>query len=98
MPNRYQLGELARCEGEWKDEDGNYQDPTNVYFHLIDPSNNANTYQYGVDAEVVKVSTGQYYSDVPCDEVGVFLYRFYSTGANKSADEDQFEVMASAHD
>ncbi len=98
MPNKYKLGQVARCRGTWRDEDYAVTDPDNAYFHLIDPSSNEDTYQYGVNPEVVKVSTGVYYVDVLCDEVGVFQYRYYSTGSTASADEDQFEVVESAHD
>lgn len=95
--NRYRMGQIARCRGRFRDEDDVLQDPGTVYFHLIDPSENASTLTYGVDATLVKESTGVYYVDVAADEEGVFQYRFYSTGAYQTADEDQFEVVPSEH-
>jgi hypothetical protein len=97
MPNRYKVGQVARCTGTFKDEDDVVQDPTAVFFHLIDPSENEITLEYGVDGTLVKASTGVYYVDVAADEAGIFAYRFYSTGTYVTADEDQFEVVASGH-
>jgi len=97
MPNRYKVGQVARCTGKFRDEDNVLQDPGAVFFHLIDPSNNPTTLQYGVDAALIKESTGSYYVDVDADEEGIFQYRFWSTGVYKTADEDQFEVVPSEH-
>jgi len=97
MPNRYKLGQVARCTGIFRDEDDVQQDPDEIYFHLIDPSGDEDTYHYGADSELVKADIGSYYVKVVCDEVGIFLYRYYSTGQYQTADEDQFEVIASEH-
>ena len=95
--NKYKIGQIARCTGTFRDEDDTLQDPGAVYFHLIDPSENETTLTYGVDATLIKQSTGIYYVDVTADEAGVFQYRFYSTGSYQTADEDQFEVVPSEH-
>ena len=62
-----------------------------------DPSGNTTSLTYGVDAALVKDSTGVYHVDVDADEVGWWHYRVYSTGTGQAAAAPQrFFVNASA--
>lgn len=92
MANSYFVGAEVRCQGTFTDADGNAQDPAAVFVQVNDPSGNTDSYQYGVDVELVKSATGIYYVDVDCDEEGWWDYRVYSTGAGQAAGEDKFQV------
>jgi hypothetical protein len=97
MPSTYQVGDLPRITGEWKDEDGDYFDPSAVFAEYIGPSDaEATELIYGTDAELVKASTGVYYVDVNADEAGTWHYRFYSTTGGQAAGESEFDVMESS--
>lgn len=69
-------------------------DPDNVFFKLIPPTGASDmlSYQYGVDGELVKSTTGIYYVLVDGDVEGKYLYRFYSTGSAKAAVEGEFYI------
>jgi hypothetical protein len=88
----HDLGDLIKCQGEFKDGDGNYQDPTAVFFTVTDPDGNDTDYQYGVDPEVTRSSTGVYYVEVSGSATGEWWYRFYSTGTGQAADKVSFYV------
>lgn len=90
--NSYDKGDLIRCSGAFTDADGAAQDPTAVFFQFKNPSGETTTYTYDDDAELVKVSTGNYRVDVNADEIGTWSYRFYSTGTGQAAGEGQFSV------
>lgn len=92
MANSYFVGAEVHCEGTFTDADGNVQDPAAVYVLVKDPSGNTDSYEYGVDAELVKSATGVYYVDANCDEEGWWYYRVYSTGSGQAAGEDKFQV------
>ena len=70
-------------------------DPTAVVFKIQDPSGNETTYTYGVDAALVKDSTGVYYVFYVMDEGGEWTVRFNGTGADYDAVEYSFNVNAS---
>ena len=55
-------------------------DPTTVVFQLRDPDEIIITYTYGVDAEVVKDSTGVYHLDVVVSKPLTWWYRIVGTG------------------
>lgn len=99
MPNLYKIGQVVRCKGRFRDTDGEYRDPTSVFFQLINPSDVQTSLEYGVDGTLVKESTGVYYVDVDVGAIGagMYNYRFYSTGTYQTANEDRFEVMASPY-
>jgi hypothetical protein len=95
VPNQYDVGDLIRCTGIFTDLDGDALDPTVVIFKFKDPSDNETTYTYGVDAELVKSTIGNYYVDVDADEAGDFWYRFHSTGTGQAAGEERFRIRTS---
>lgn len=94
MANSYDVGQLVRCYGAFKDANGDNLDPTNVYFKFQDPSANETAYTYGTDAALVKDTTGDYHVDIDVDETGTWYYRFYSTGTGQAAAETNFIAKA----
>lgn len=62
-------------------------DPTTVVFYIRNEADEeAETYAYGEDVEVVKVATGHYYLDWTFDRSGLWYWAAYGEG----------EVVASA--
>ena len=93
MANTYDVGDEIRCTGTFTDADGDAQDPASVFFSFEAPSDASVTqYEYGVDTEVVKSSTGVYYVDLSIDESGMWYYRWHSTGTGQAAGENYFYV------
>lgn len=90
--NIYDVGDLVRCTGTFTDQSGTALDPTAVYFSFKNPSEVTTTYQYGVDVQLVKSSTGIYYVDINANDVGIWYYRFFSTGTGQTANEGLFTV------
>ena len=91
----YDLGDVIRCSGSFVNSASTAIDPTNVYAKIKVPSGTITTYTYGVDAELVKDSVGNYHVDVDASTSGTFLYRFYSTGTGQAAEEAAFVVEPS---
>lgn len=70
-------------------DNGTPADPTSVYFDVQEPDGVITTYEYGVDAEVTKSSTGVYvFSHVP-DQEDVHFYRARGTGVVAVSTQDQ---------
>lgn len=95
MATHFDQGDKPRLTATFEDADGTDTDPTAVLFKFVDPSGNATTYTFGVDAELVKSAVGIYYVDVDCDEAGTFRWRWYSTGTGQAAEEGWFVVEPS---
>lgn len=95
----YDYGDKVRCTVTFTDADGVVHDPTAVFFSFFSPSDDeATTYEYSQDAQLVRVSTGVYYVDLDCDEAGPWRFRFYATGTGQAAGESYFTVKESAFD
>lgn len=90
--NTYDKGDVVRCAGTFADSDGTPQDPTAVFFKFKTPGGTITLYTYGVEAELVKDSAGNYHIDIDASEVGTWAYRFYSIGDGKAAGEKLFFV------
>lgn len=86
------LGDVVRITGTWTDSAGIATDPAAITFTYTDPSGNATPLVYGVDAEVVRASTGIYYVDITTDEEGTWFWRWVSTGSGAAANEGSFAV------
>lgn len=95
---RYFFGETVRCTGRFVDGlTGAATDPDGVKFRMRTPTAAAVTYVYGVDAEVVKDSTGVYHFDQAGDAAGGYSYRWSGQdagGDDIAAFEDRFQVRA----
>lgn len=98
MANQYHVGDLVRCTGSFKNSAGASTDPSGVTAKIKTPAGTTITYIYGVDAQLVKESTGVYYVDVSATTNGTWYYRFAGTGTGQSADENYFRVVDSQFD
>lgn len=95
--NSYHIGDVVRVSAEFTDADGEYLDPTDVYFQAMKPDGTlAADYEYGVDAEIVRTAVGRFYCDVSVDTTGLWRRRWWSTGTGAAADEGKFLVKESA--
>jgi hypothetical protein len=92
MAKEYDKGDLVRCSGTFKDSSNELIDPTVVKFDFTAPGEDAVTYTYATDLQLVKDSTGLYHVDVDAAMAGTWFYRFYSTGTGQAADEGSFVV------
>jgi hypothetical protein len=91
----YHVGDLVRITGTWTNAAGTATDPTAVFAQYRSPSNTTTTLTYGVDAALVKGSTGVYYVDINASAAGQWFYRFYSTGTGQASNEEFFNVPRS---
>jgi hypothetical protein len=94
--NTYDIGDLARISGQFKDIAGTLIDPTTVRFKFTTPAGVVTTYIFGTDGQLVKDSVGNYHVDLSATEAGVWFYRWESGGTGQAAEEGQFSVTASA--
>jgi len=93
--NTYAAGALVKLEWEYrKESDNGLIDPSAVYLWLKNPNDQEFTWVYGVDSQVVRDSTGTYYSLVDTTNlVGLWVSKAYSTGtAQGSTKEWEFET------
>lgn len=90
----YDLGDVVRVEGHYKDAlTGQVMDPDVVKLSVWNPAEVETQYEYGVDFQVAKDATGEYHSDIDADTVGIWSYRWWSTGDGKGAGhKTQFRV------
>lgn len=93
--NIYQLDEDIVIVGEWLTPAGEYVDPDTVFCKVKSPDDEIATYEYGVDAAVIKVQDGWYKLAVNGNQEGTWFYRWYSTGDGKAAGEREFVVARS---
>ena len=91
--NTHDLGDLVRVSAEFSDvATETALDPDVVKLSVRAPGIATVTYTYGVDAEVVKDSTGNYHADLNASVAGTWYYRWFSTGEGQAADEKSFIV------
>lgn len=95
MASTYDIGDLIRETGTFKNASSAAADPTKVYFSLQKPDGAIvlSTYAAGTTA-VTKSGTGVYYKDIPCTGSGIYEYRWHSTGTVFTASEGYFSVRA----
>lgn len=94
----FSLGQLTRITGTFTDADGDAIDPTAVFVVIKEPDDTETEYQYSVDPEVVKETTGIYHLDQDCNAAGWWAWRVYSTGTGQAAEEGRFQVAESEFD
>jgi hypothetical protein len=71
-------------------------DPTAVVFRLYIPGNTVVVYTYGVNAQLVRDSTGVYHVDYTTSHYpGDWVVRWEGTGACEAATEKAFRVWDS---
>ena len=94
MNEVFDQGDVVRCENEFS-QNGTAIDPTAVFFQIKTPAGVPTTYQYGVDAALIKDSTGNYHVDIAANAGGTWQWRWYSTGTGAAADQGTFTVKQS---
>ena len=88
----YELGNVLRVTGTFRNLAGTAVDPTVVKFRYRAPGQDAVTLTYPDNAALVKAGTGIYYYDIDLSAAGTWFYKFFSTGTNQAANESQFVV------
>ena len=96
MVNAYDVGDLIRVQGAFTNAADVAVDPAAITAKVKTPAGVITTYTYGVDAQLVRASTGIYYVDVSATTTGDWHYRFASTGEGQAAGENKFYVKESA--
>lgn len=95
MAETYYRGQRVRVRGNYEDLANNaWVDPAGVACYIRKPDGTTTTYTYQA-GQVQKASVGVYYLEVDADQVGIWSYRWESTGANTGAYENRFEVKES---
>jgi hypothetical protein len=79
----------------FKNAAGTEIDPTGVEFRYTPPSGVTVGLVYGVDAELVRDSLGNYHVDIDADESGPWYYRWIGAGTGQGAENLQFFVKPS---
>ena len=93
----YHVGDVVTIYGAWTDGDGVATDPADVFAKYSDPSGNITALEYGIDAELVRDSAGNYHVDIDANDDGKWWYRFYSTGSGQASSANgAFYVYANA--
>ncbi len=95
MASTYDIGDMIRETGTFKNASSAAADPTKVYFDLQKPSGTItySTYAAGTTA-LTRTGTGVYYKDIPTTSSGMYEYRWHSTGTVYTAQEGYFNVRA----
>lgn len=86
----YDTGDEVRLGAEFKDAAGAMADPTVTTLTIKDPLNVVTVLTHGIDAALVKASTGSYYCDLEIVYDGKYSYRWQGTGDVISAGESVF--------
>lgn len=89
----YNIGDLIRIQGTFKDISGTVVDPTNITLKVKVPAGTVSTYYY--PCTITRTSTGVYYFDFAITASGTHYYNWAGTGAYTVADESSFEVVSS---
>lgn len=90
----YKEGQLVRVDGVFETTAGVATDPSTVKLTVVPPVGQRIVYTYGVDAAVVKDSTGNYHVNVVASIPGTWIYWWHSEGTGQAADERSFTVEA----
>lgn len=91
----YENGDAVRVSVDFKNASGTLTDPTTVTFKFENPAGTETSYVYGVDGQLVKSGTGEYYVDITGNSYGTWLWRFIGTGTVVQVDEGAFFIKKS---
>lgn len=96
----YEVGERPEIYtlSPFQTRDGTAADPATVTFTITTPAGVETAYVFGVDAEVLRRDTGDYYMYLDLDEAGRWSYEIKgvsATGYNMGADSGWFRVKES---
>lgn len=92
MANAYEKGGVLRLSAAFTDQAGTAVDPAALTARWRKPDGSVTVKTYGSDAELVRVSLGNFRVDVDLDVEGEWEYRFAGTGANAAAGKKRFRV------
>lgn len=90
------VGQAVRLLGEFRNYDRALADPDSVIARVRAPDGTTTVYTYGVDAALLRLSTGHYSVDVTLTASGQWSFKFEGTGAVTAADEDFVTVERTA--
>ena len=94
--NTYDIGDVVRISAGFTNASAAAADPTAVTVSYRNPSTGAvSELNYGVDAEVIKDSTGNYHMDITTANHGIYYYKWEGSGAVVATVEGFFEVRES---
>jgi len=91
---QFDLGQLVRATNTFTDDTGTVVDPTGVFVNYKSPGGTLTVLEFGVDAAVIKDSTGVYHVDIDGDEVGRWYVFWFSTGTGQASAEESFFINA----
>lgn len=91
--NEYEKDQLVRVSAAYTTQAGSGQDPDNVFLDITDPDGVVTTYEYLVDAEIVRSSLGAFYADISVGTSGAWRYKWYSTGSGQASERHTFHVL-----
>lgn len=87
------IGDLVFIDGEFFDENDDPFDPPTVILKVKPPDDDAVTYTFGVDGEIVKDDIGVYRGEIPAESAGAYGYRWMvPPGSGQGAEPGQFFV------
>ncbi len=88
----YELNDVPRFTGTFKNASNVLTDPTAVTFTYTKPDSTSTTLTYGVDGALVKSSTGVYYVDLTLNATGRWQLVWRGTGTVADSDETDIVV------
>jgi len=94
--DQYDIGDSPRFSVSFLNASTQPADPTGVVFSLRAPSGTRTTFTFGTDAEVVKLSVGNYYIDRIMDASGRWSWKWNGSGVLTAAVEGSIYVNQSA--
>ena len=96
----YDIGNKIRMTGTFTDplDSDAAVDPSSVYCSVRTPSNVTTDYQYGVNANVTKSSTGVYYIDLLLTDDGYWYVRWWGKDSSSNVSvAEEVVVKCVAH-
>jgi hypothetical protein len=91
--NAYDVGDLVRITGTFRNLEGDLESPSDVVAKVLDPLGVQATFGGG---DVIEEGEGVFYMDLEADLTGLWTYRFEGAGTLISTDEASFYVERSA--
>lgn len=97
MSNQYEVDNVVRTRGTFKDEDGTPRDPLNVQVIVTDPDGNETTYVYLTHPEVIKEDVGIYRIDLLRSTAGTWSDKWQGwddfPADHRASKSDCFEMI-----
>ena len=87
------VGKLVQISGTFRDSNNNLVDPTTVELVVEAPDGTKRTYSQGVSpSEVETTGTGVYFAWVETTLIGLYRWRWVSTGTGQAAEPGEFRT------